>query len=168
MRAVLGGLPPGHGLGPMPAIGASLSDDDIAKVVDYVRNNFGNAAPATSKPSEVETLRKETTTVMAPVEAKDCAKVETPETKALLDDGEVEKLAHVNPAERPQAIDGALKKLGPLAEKSPDKAVADLTAAYCRVVLQEGRASVEERAQAIGDFAVLAYSEAHRPGGLTQ
>ena len=168
MRAVLGGLPPGHGLGPMPAVGASLSDDEIAKVVDYVRNNFGNAAPATSKPAEIATLRKETKTVMAPVETKDCAKVETPETQALLDDGEVEKLAQVNPADRQQAIDAVLKKLGSLTEKAPDKAVADLTAAYCRVVLQEGRGSVEERAQDIDQFAVLAYSQARRPPGVSQ
>ncbi|MXV16346.1 c-type cytochrome [Hufsiella ginkgonis] len=40
---------------PMPAV-AHLSDTEIADVLTYVRNNFGNKAPAVS-PLEVKTIR---------------------------------------------------------------------------------------------------------------
>jgi mono/diheme cytochrome c family protein len=40
----------------MPAF-SLLSDDDAAKVLTYIRNNFGNKAPAVSA-SDVRAVRK--------------------------------------------------------------------------------------------------------------
>ncbi len=165
IQAVLGGLPPAHGLGPMPAVGASLKDDEVANVVDYVRNHFGNAAPATSNPTEIGKMRSGVATPMAPRTQADCAKVESPEAQAFVEDGEMAKLVHVEPAEQQSAIDGALDKLAALTAKSPDLAVADLTAGYCHVVASEGAASVAEKARAIGDFATRVYSQAHHTSG---
>mgnify|MGYP001015017209 CR=1 FL=1 len=39
---------------PMPAQGATLSDEDIAAVITYVRNSWGNSYPAT----KAETVKK--------------------------------------------------------------------------------------------------------------
>jgi mono/diheme cytochrome c family protein len=35
-----------HGHGAMPAFGRTLDDNQVAAVVTYLRNNFGNAYPA--------------------------------------------------------------------------------------------------------------------------
>jgi mono/diheme cytochrome c family protein len=164
IRVVLGGLPPAHGLGPMPAVGASLSDQEIAEVADYVRNSFGNAAPATSDPTKIAAMRKSVATPMAPAGPNDCAKVQSPEAQAFVADGGAAQLAQAQPIDRIGAVDAALAKLRPLADKSPDVAAADLTAAYCGAILRDGKASQPERARAIGEFAVIAYSEAnHTP-----
>jgi mono/diheme cytochrome c family protein len=37
VRVVLGGMEAAHGLAPMPAVGASMSDQEIADVVNYIR-----------------------------------------------------------------------------------------------------------------------------------
>jgi mono/diheme cytochrome c family protein len=42
----------------MPAFGWNLSDDNVADVLTYVRNSWGNAAPAVSA-SEVKTMREQ-------------------------------------------------------------------------------------------------------------
>ena len=42
----------------MPAFGWKLNDDQVAAVVTFVRNNWGNAAPAVSA-SDVAKLRKQ-------------------------------------------------------------------------------------------------------------
>lgn len=41
----------------MPSFGWKLSDEQIAAVITYVRNSWGNAAPAVS-PSDVRSIRK--------------------------------------------------------------------------------------------------------------
>jgi mono/diheme cytochrome c family protein len=61
VRAVLnGGLPPGTGNDPrpfgMPPFAQQLSDEDIASVLTYVRNSWGNHAPAVA-PAEVQRYR---------------------------------------------------------------------------------------------------------------
>jgi mono/diheme cytochrome c family protein len=42
----------------MPAHGWKLSDDEVAAVVTYIRNSWGNAASAVSA-SDVKNLRRE-------------------------------------------------------------------------------------------------------------
>jgi len=49
---LIGGFPPGTGLDPtpigMPPFAQTLSDNEVAAVVSYIRNAWGNAAPAVS------------------------------------------------------------------------------------------------------------------------
>ena len=142
----------------MPAVGASLTDEDVAKVIDYVRNHFGNAAPATSDPGEIAKLRPDCGDADGPKTQADCAKVESPEAQAFVDSGEMAKLAHIDPAEQQGAIEGALEKLASLTAKSPDLAVSDLTAGYCHVVMREGGGSFAVKERALGDFATRVYS----------
>ena len=61
VRAVLnGGLPPGTDNNPrpfgMPPFAQRLSDEDVASVLTYVRNSWGNRAPAVA-PAEVQRYR---------------------------------------------------------------------------------------------------------------
>ena len=59
IRAVVGGLPAAGGLGPMPAVGAGMTDDEIVAAVDYVRQAWGNGAPVSEGPGTVaESSRK--------------------------------------------------------------------------------------------------------------
>lgn len=53
VRVVLGGLESTHGLGPMPAVGVGMADQDIADVTNYVRTAWGNNAPANAAPGAV-------------------------------------------------------------------------------------------------------------------
>jgi mono/diheme cytochrome c family protein len=160
MRVILGGLAPAHNYGPMPAVGASFSDRDVAEISNYVRNAFGNAAPTTSSTATVEKLRGETPTVMAPNKLTDCGEPTAPEVKAMAQNGDLTKLLEVKPVDRLQAIDDIVDKLKPAAAEDFDGALDDLVAGYCRAVVQKGDAKIADRAQKIGEFAVLAYSRA--------
>ncbi len=64
IRVVLGGLPAKNGLHPMPAVGADLSDQDVADIVNYVRTGWGNTAPGNAQAGDVGALRS--TTPLAP------------------------------------------------------------------------------------------------------
>ncbi len=45
-------------IGLMPPVGATMSDDDLAAVLTYVRGSWGNTA-APLAPAEVQALRKQ-------------------------------------------------------------------------------------------------------------
>ena len=53
IRVVLGGLEATNGLAPMPAYGATMSDQEIADAVNYVRSSWGNHAPADVGPGAI-------------------------------------------------------------------------------------------------------------------
>ena len=158
IRVVVGGLIPAHGYGPMPAVGQSMTEDEISRVADYVRNAFGNAAPATSKPTLIAKLRKETPTPMAPQSAVDCGEPGSPEIKTLVDNGALATFMDAKPVDRVQAMDDLVDKLKPAASSGKFDILADLTSAYCRVVIS--KTTGPAAARQIGDFAVLAYSRA--------
>jgi len=46
-----------NGQNAMPAVGAMLSDQQIADVVNYLRTNLGNRYKATTKPADVAAFR---------------------------------------------------------------------------------------------------------------
>jgi mono/diheme cytochrome c family protein len=43
----------------MPPVGAFMSDDQVAAVVNYVRTHFGNTYPDALKPEDVKALRRD-------------------------------------------------------------------------------------------------------------
>jgi mono/diheme cytochrome c family protein len=46
-----------NGQGAMPPFGASMGDEQVAAVVNYIRGNFGNSYSDTVAPAEVKPLR---------------------------------------------------------------------------------------------------------------
>jgi mono/diheme cytochrome c family protein len=58
VKVVLGGVPAKGGYIPMPSLASQLSDAQIAEIANYVRTNWGNAAPANVTPQAVAELRR--------------------------------------------------------------------------------------------------------------
>jgi len=58
IKVVLGGVPAKDGYIPMPSLASQLSDAQIAEIANYVRTNWGNAAPANVTPQAVAELRR--------------------------------------------------------------------------------------------------------------
>ena len=50
---------PGKGVPPMPGFGAFLTDEEVAGVIRYVRQSFGNDLPGVT-PAQVATIRGQT------------------------------------------------------------------------------------------------------------
>jgi mono/diheme cytochrome c family protein len=158
IRVILGGLASKQGLAPMPAIGADLSDQDVATVTDYVRNSFGNAAPATTKPSDVATLRTSTRTPMLATERADCEKPQTQQVQSLAADGSIEAVAKADPVQLLPSIDALVAKLKPADRNEAGAFVSDLVGAYCSALFERAGAPEPKRADELGRFASLAYS----------
>jgi mono/diheme cytochrome c family protein len=159
IRAVVGGLGPTHGLGPMPALGQTLPDEDVARIADYVRNKFGNASPARTNPSMVARLRTETHNLMSPLSEQDCGDAAPKDNEALAE--ALKPIGVSNNSQDTSTIDGLIEKFKSSLGSSPDNVALGLTSAYCRVVMADAKADRTLRAQRIGQFAVLVYSRAH-------
>ena len=160
LRIVLGGLPATHGFAPMPAMGASMTDQEVADVVDYVRNSWGNAAATATGGGLVHDERAATHTLMAGDPAGGCPASTDPQLTKLLDAGGAAELKSVKQSDLLQVIDdlvGKLKQAEP--SLSSDAVVNELTQAYCPVVTADAELNPAERARRIGNFAVLVYGQ---------
>ncbi len=164
IRVVLGGLPSSHGFAPMPAVGVGMTDKEVADVVDYVRNSFGNAAPATAEAGLVGRLRASTRTVLAANGPNGCPAVSDKDVVALLSSGGSEALKNAKGDDLLPTIDSLVAKLKKAAPNiNLDTAVNGLTDAYCQVVAADPKASQADRGERLGNFSVLAYSQMTSP-----
>lgn len=160
IRVVLGGLPATRGLAPMPAVGASMSDRQVADAVNYVRNSFGNTAPGTAEPGLVAKLRPKTQTVLRGDPEGGCPVPTTgPVAQALKANDAQKKFAAMTESDIVQVIDGLAPKLRAAAPKSSiDDIVNGMTDAYCGT-LKPRHMTEAARSETLGDFSVLAYSQ---------
>jgi mono/diheme cytochrome c family protein len=165
IRAVLGGLPAGNGLAPMPAIGQGMSDDEVAAVVNYVRTNWGNGAPANAQAGLVGTLRQTTQTVMALNEPGGCPKVGDPKLIALLSTAGVpQQMQGINSSNMLQRIDTFVPKLAAdMGTAKSDDVVNAAVATYCPLLAQDTSMTPAQRATLLGDFGGLVYGRLKDP-----
>jgi mono/diheme cytochrome c family protein len=159
IRVVLGGLPAAHGLAPMPAVGAAISDQDIADVANYVRNAWGNDAPASAQAGDVGALRGQTQTLLAANLADTCGPTQ-PAVAPLLQGDIATGLRTVNQGDLLQVIDTLLPKVKQAEPAlAPEATVNDLTAAYCRILASGPPLTTPEKAVRIGNFSSLVWGQ---------
>jgi mono/diheme cytochrome c family protein len=161
IRVVLGGLKAQHGLAPMPAVGVGMTDQQIADVVNYVRESWGNNAPATVGPGAVGALRKVTQTLLADNLPNGCPAVEPPTLAQAVAQPEVAAaLQRITLANMLEQIDAVLPKV-----KTADRTASDddivnaLTVAYCPIAALDSTLPAAERAIQLGTFAQLVYGQ---------
>jgi mono/diheme cytochrome c family protein len=158
IRAMLGGLSAKGGYGPMPAIGADLTDQQVAGVTNYVRTEWGNTAPAQADGGMVGGLRAKTITAFVgngtgcgPLPGNDVtsdvAKSQVPTMlKGISDANMLSQIAQ---------IVAQTKTLAPKA--ATDDLVNGLTAAYCPVVADTPNLNNDQRRWRLQRFAQLVY-----------
>jgi mono/diheme cytochrome c family protein len=156
IHVVVGGLPASHGFAPMPAVGAAMSDGDIAAVVNYIRTAWDNKAPANAEAGTVADIRSKTHTLLAGNRSGGCPTIADPKLAKLID-GVKGQLQGVDMSNMLPRIDAILPQLkaGGVAD---DDLVNALTAAYCSVATANGNNSAQ-RATLLGNFSVLAYGQ---------
>lgn len=159
MRVVLGGLEPAYGLGPMPAVGAGMSDAEVAAVANYVRTAWGNDAPANAEPGAVAELRAQTRTLLAGNLADGCPKIGDPKLADLVAAmGVAAQLHGNNPAEMQDRLDTVLPELQGAGVGDAD-IVDALTRAYCPQAEAEAGDDRAQLAARLGNFSVLVYGQ---------
>ena len=156
-QVVLGGLPAQRGLSPMPAIGARMTDQEVASVTNYVRNTWGNTAPAVSGPGDVAKARKLNHTMLSG-DPHGCAPVPPQAQNQLQADGTMASLAGISNENILQTIRKVLPDVKKAAGGKNDDTVNLMAAAYCSTLPAE-KLSVPERSQRLGDVSILTYGE---------
>jgi mono/diheme cytochrome c family protein len=162
IRVVLGGLEAAHGLAPMPAVGAGLSDNDIAAVVNYVRTNWGNDAPANAEAGTVGALRQQTRTLLAGNLADGCPSISVPDLAKIVD-AVHGQLPGTDLNTMLPSIDAIMSKVSSGDAKNDD-IVNTLTAAYCQKVMSDTSLAPELRATLLGNFSSLVYGQLRKGG----
>jgi mono/diheme cytochrome c family protein len=163
VRAVLGGLPAQESYAAMPGFAANLTSQQIADVANYVRQSWGNGAPATATAEMVDDLRPKTNSMMAATHW--CGKPGDTALGHFVSDqnGSVQgALAQINDANELPTID---KLIGDVRHQVPNAQSAEivnqLTAAYCPVVFKNASLPKGEKATKLDQFASLVYTQLH-------
>ncbi|GJD51638.1 hypothetical protein OPKNFCMD_4393 [Methylobacterium crusticola] len=161
IRVILGGLSARGEYAAMPAVGAGMTDEEVAQVTNYVRQSFGNQAPATAKPGQVGTLRADTASMLAgngscePVANADVARaLDEPDAAAQLRDVKAEDMLP-----RINAVLPKVKAAAPQASQAD--LVNGLTARFCQVANRD--AAGPTWPVALGNFASLVYGQIKNP-----
>ncbi len=160
IRVVLGGIEARGSNAPMPAVGAGMSDQDVADVVNYLRQAWGNSAPATAGGGMVGDLRKVTATAMNL--GGDCPKIDQPEIAAVVNDPKsgigdaLRGLTLVNVEQTAEQIVPKVKAAAPNAQQAD--IVNSLTAAYCPVIKQDDRVQGAQKVIQFNNFSDQVYS----------
>jgi hypothetical protein len=150
----------------MPAVGAAMTDQEVADVVNYVRQSWGNNAPATVGPGAVADLRKRTHTLLAGNAEGGCPPVGSPDLANAVQRPDVSAaLQKITLGTMLQQIDGILPEIKAAAGRaSDDDIVNGLTAAYCPVAMQDATLPPAERPIQLGTFAQLVYGQLKTKG----
>jgi len=171
VSVVLGGLPARDKYAPMPAIGALMSDQDIADVTNYVRQNWANAAPSTTAPDLVAKLRKSADTLMNVSPRQACPAIDASSiASAFAADRsgvrtQTSEVTEANMADRASLLVAKVRTVAP--GTSQADLVNGLTSAYCSVVRADASLDWSQRSQRLGQFSQLIYMAAsgHSPSG---
>jgi mono/diheme cytochrome c family protein len=157
VRVVLGGVEASHGLAPMPAVGAGMSNQQVANVINYIRTSWGNGAPANTGAGLVGDLRGKTHTLLAGNPDGGCPTVEPRLAKIIDESGARDQLKGMPPADMLDRIDAILPKVK-ASGVADDDIVNAMTALYCSIAVS-ATASPAERAAMFGTFSGLVYGQ---------
>ncbi|MEH3148729.1 MAG: c-type cytochrome [Methylobacterium frigidaeris] len=161
IRVILGGLDAKGDYAAMPAVGAGMTDADIAAVTNYVRQSFGNEAPPNAEPGQVATLRAETQTMLAG--NAPCSTVADATLAEALDRadaaGQLKGLKAEQMVPRVATLLPAVRQAAPQADAAA--LVNGLTATFCRVA--DRNAVGLDWPVALGTFAGVVYGQIKNP-----
>ncbi len=160
ISAALGGLPGGGSYGAMPSFAGTLTDQEIADVVNYVRNSWGNYAPANATPDLVASIRSDLKLPSAdgsrPSTAFTC-----PDTSDLqISQATINLMRYATPGElgnRVGIIVAQLKRQHP--DMDNTQIVDNVAAAYCPILKAEDGLSDAVRSDRMASF--LAKLQSH-------
>ena len=163
IRVILGGLGAQSGYAPMPAVGAGMSDAQVADVTDYIRNSWGNKAPVIADRGAVSDARKRTETMLSGTAP--CAEIAQPEiAKAIDSAGTAEALKDIEPQDFIPRVDALLPKIRAAAANGKDDDIVNgLITAFCKAGRDNPLYQKAGWPSVIGSFGSVVYSQLKNP-----
>ncbi|KQP59164.1 c-type cytochrome [Methylobacterium sp. Leaf108] len=163
IRVILGGLGAQAGYAPMPAVGAGMTDSQVADVTDYIRNSWGNRAPVIQDRGVVSAAREQTRTML--VGNAPCGEVSSPElAKAFDGAGAAEALRDLKPEDFIPKIDELLPRIKSAAGGLKDEEIVNgLTSRFCQIGRDNPLYEKVGWHSVIGSFGSVVYSQLKNP-----
>jgi mono/diheme cytochrome c family protein len=167
IRVVLGGVEAQTSYSAMPAIGARMTDQEVADAVNFVRASWGNGAPAHAGPGLVAELRASTRTTLAMNAPGGCPKIADESMAKVIDSPDVQSVLKSTTLEN--ILQNADKLIAKVREANPKAAQADiinsLTLGYCPIVAANGAfPSQAQKSEQLDEFAERVYTELQSQG----
>ena len=163
IRVVLGGLSAQGSYAPMPGVGVGMTDQQVADVTNYIRQSWGNSAPANAGPGEVASLRAETHTLWNATRPDGCPSLAQPEISKVLSDtstGIQPILAGTTLVNMVPNVDKILDKVNAGAPGLPQADVVNaLTVAYCPIVLNDPKLPLLQKRVQLDQFGERVYTQ---------
>jgi mono/diheme cytochrome c family protein len=168
IRVVLGGIQAQGPYSPMPAIGARMTDQEVADAVNYVRQSWGNKAQANAAPGEVATLRKVTQSVLAlSALGGGCGHVAEKDLAGVESSAPVQKTLHQMTLQT--ILTSADELIAQVHKAAPHAKQADiinsLTIAYCPIV-KAGPGTMPQKVEMLDEFAERIYTQLNTHGQM--
>ena len=166
IRVILGGRLATGTFAPMPAVGAEMTDQEIADVTDYVRNAWSNAAPPVEKTGLVGQIRARTTSSLAGSGAREdnndpCRIGEYSPAVPSIDDSEINQtLAGMTAESMLPAIPTLIARVREISPGRPQADIVNgLMLAYCRIESRMAAFRKPNGRELLDRFGQLVYSE---------
>jgi mono/diheme cytochrome c family protein len=162
IRVILGGIDAQTSYSAMPAIGARMTDQEVADAANYVRASWGNDAPATAGPGLVGTLRKDTRTVLAFNAPGGCPKIADQATEKVIDSPDAQNILKATTEENLlQNADKLINLVKAGAPQASQSAIINsLTLGYCPVVAANKNAATQaQKSELLDEFAERIYTQ---------
>lgn len=162
IRVILGGIDAQTTYSAMPAIGARMTDEEVAEATNYVRASWGNAAPATAGAGLVGTLRKGTHTVLAMNAPGGCPPIADHATAGVIGSSRAQDILkstnEVNLLENADKLVELVKAGAPKASQAD--IINSLTLGYCPVVASNTQLATQgQKSEALDEFAERVYTQ---------
>jgi mono/diheme cytochrome c family protein len=162
IKVVLGGIEAKTTYSAMPAIGARMTDQEIADAVNYIRQAWSNAAPAEAGPGLVGELRRDTHTLLAMNDPRGCPPVADPGLAKVI--GEAEAQATLKSTSLENILQNTEKLIMLVHQGDPKAQQADiinaLTLGYCPMVAADKTLPTQaQKSEALDEFAERVYTQ---------
>jgi mono/diheme cytochrome c family protein len=168
IRVVLGGLEARGSYALMPGVGATMTDEQVAEVTNYVRQAWSNAAPTSATVKLVQVIRADTHTFTNGQRPDGCPTLEQDQLKAVLADNSngledlLKSTTMPNLLNNVNAIVQKLHSVAPTVSQSD--AVNGLTIAYCPIVYADNTIPPDQRGWQLTHFADRLYTQLSNNG----
>lgn len=160
IRVILGGVNAQDSYGPMAALGASMSNEQIAEVTNYIRQSWSNKAPANAEPGTVAKLRGQTQTLLAG-NLGACPDLKQEDmVKVVADPGVDGLLKGTNEGNMTQNANQLIAKVKSMDPKIKQADIVNsLTIAYCPVVTADASLSSQQKIWQLDQFSESVYTQ---------
>lgn len=168
IRVVLGGIEAQGTYAPMPAVAAGMSDQQIADVVNYIRQAWGNQAPPNAGGGMVGALRPKTFTGMNIGPDEHCGTVVQPDIAPVITDPKsgitdaLKAMTLENVLQTAEQVVAKVKASAPHAQQAD--IVNSLTLAYCPIVRDDPKVPAAQKVLQL-DISVSAFTRSWRVRG---